>query len=169
VAGVNPGGRRCGHPLYSPAMTRHPPQRHEPQTRADFRRFHRITTRWKDNDVFGHVNNVVYYSFFDTAVTSFLLEHGILDIATSELITVVAETNCRYRRELAFPDLVTVGFRIGHLGRTSVRYELAIFRNEEDEAAAEGHFVHVFVGRATMRPEPIPQRARDALATLVHA
>lgn len=144
------------------AMIRHPPQ-----TRADFRRFHRITTRWKDNDVFGHVNNVVYYSFFDTAVTSFLLERGILDTTTSPLITVVAETTCRYRRELAFPDLVTVGFRVGHLGRSSVRYELAIFRNEEEEAAAEGHFVHVFVARATMRPESIPDAAREALAALV--
>jgi acyl-CoA thioester hydrolase len=145
-------------------MTRTPPE-----TRARFRRFHAITTRWKDNDVFGHVNNVVYYSFFDTAVTSFLLEHGIVDTMASPLICVVAETTCRYRRELAFPDLVTVGFRIAHLGRSSVRYELAIFRNEEHEAAADGHFVHVFVGRRTMRPEPIPEAARAALAELIQA
>ena len=142
-------------------MSRTPPQR-----RDAFRRFHHITTRWKDNDVFGHVNNVVYYSFFDTAVTSFLLERGIVNTTGSKLITVVAETMCRYRRELAFPDLVTVGFRIAHLGRSSVRYDLAIFRNEEDEAAAEGHFVHVFVDRGTLRPEAIPEAARAALAEL---
>jgi len=143
-------------------MTRQPPPR-----RDAFRRFERITTRWKDNDVFGHVNNVVYYSFFDTAVTRFLLERGIIDTEASPLITVVAETTCRYRRELAFPDQVTVGLRAAHLGRSSVRYELAIFRNDEDEAAAEGHFVHVFVGRDSMRPQPIPEAARAALAELL--
>ncbi len=144
-----------------------PMQRDPPATRGAYRRFQSITTRWKDNDVFGHVNNVVYYSFFDTAVTNLLLEHGILSIGESPIIAVVAETACRYRRELAFPDAVTVGLRVAHLGRSSVRYELGIFRNEENEAAAEGHFVHVFVARATMRPEPMPQAARAVLETLL--
>lgn len=142
-------------------MTRPPPAR-----RQQFRRFHPITTRWHDNDVFGHVNNVVYYSFFDTAVTSFLIERGLITLEGAGPVFVVVETGCRYRREIAFPDRVAVGMRVVRLGTSSVRYELAVFRNDEAEAAAEGHFVHVLVEREGMRPRPIPEAARAALAEL---
>jgi acyl-CoA thioester hydrolase len=140
--------------------------RPEPARRNQFRRFHPITTRWHDNDVFGHVNNVVYYSFFDTAVTSFLLERGLIALSGSGPVYVVAETACRFRREIAFPDRVAVGMRIARLGSSSVRYDLAVFRDDDEAAAAEGHFVHVLVERPAMRPLPIPQAARAAFAEL---
>lgn len=140
--------------------------RAQPSRRAEYRRFHAITTRWKDNDAFGHVNNVEYYSFFDTAVTAFLLERGLIRLGGDGPMTLVAETQCRYLRQVAFPDTVAVGMRIAHLGNSSVRYELAVFRGEEDMAAAEGHFVHVFVDRATGRPMPIPAATRAVLAEL---
>jgi acyl-CoA thioester hydrolase len=146
-----------------------PASRPAPSARSAFRRFQAISTRWNDNDVFGHVNNVVYYSFFDTAVTSFLLERRLIDIAASRGIFIVVETMCRFSREIAFPDAVTVGLRVAHIGQTSVRYELGVFRNEENEAAAEGHFVHVYVDRATMRPMPITEAGRAALAELTLA
>jgi len=145
-------------------VTRSPPAR-----RADFRRFEAITTRWKDNDAFGHVNNVVYYSFFDTAVARFLLETGGMPRGPDGVLPVVAETLCRYHREIAFPDRVTVGLRVARIGQSSVRYEIGVFREDEDEAAAEGHFVHVYVDRAAMRPVPIPEDARQALARLLAA
>jgi acyl-CoA thioester hydrolase len=138
-----------------------------PFARADFRAFVTITTRWMDNDAYGHVNNVIYYSWFDTAVNRFLIDHGLLDIAASPVISVVAETGCRYRTPVTYPEEITVGLRVGHLGRTSVRYELAVFRNDEDAAVAEGHFVHVSVDRATMRPVPIPAVMRSHLESLL--
>lgn len=147
-------------------MSRPHMSRPDPGRRAEYRRFHPITTRWEDNDVFGHVNNVVYYSFFDTAVTFFLLERGLL-VREGAVITVVAETRCRFLREIAFPDRVTVGLRVARLGGSSVRYELAVFRGDDDAASAEGHFVHVFVARDTMRPVPIPPAARAALSELL--
>lgn len=134
--------------------------------RADYRLFHAIATRWKDNDVYGHVNNVEYYSYFDTAVNFWLVSRNLLDLAESRLVGIVVETGCRFHAPIAFPDLVTVGVRVAKLGTSSVRYEAAVFRNEETEAAAEGHFVHVFVDRATMRPVPMPHEARQALAEL---
>lgn len=117
--------------------------------------------------MFGHVNNVEYYSYFDTAVTHFLLEAGILAIPLGPVGTVVAETQCRYLRPIAFPDRITVGLRVARLGSSSVRYEIAIFRGDEDQPSAAGHFVHVFVDRATMRPMPIPPQSRAALAALL--
>ncbi len=136
-------------------------------TRADYRFFHAITTRWKDNDVYGHVNNVEYYSFFDTAVNFWLVSRNLLDIADSRVVGIVVETGCRFHAPIAFPDIVTVGIRVGKLGNSSVRYEAAVFRNDAGEAAADGHFVHVFVDRATMRPVPMPDAARQALSELV--
>ncbi len=136
-------------------------------TRADYHWFHTITTRWMDNDVYGHVNNVIYFSYFDTAVSLFEVQHGLIDIETSPIICVVAETLCRYHSSLAFPDRVEVGIRCGRLGTSSVRYEVGVFRNDEDAAAAEGYFVHVFVQRATMRPVPIPEDVRSALRTIL--
>lgn len=127
-----------------------------PSTRADYRWFHAITTRWMDNDAFGHVNNVVYYSWIDTAVNRFLLDHGLLDLAASPVVGIVAETGCRYISQITYPDDVTVGIRVTKLGRSSVRYAVGIFRAAEDVASAEGHFVHVYVDRASMRPLPIP-------------
>ncbi|AWB19601.1 acyl-CoA thioesterase [Methylobacterium currus] len=137
-----------------------------PETRAAYRRFVPITTRWADNDVYGHVNNVVYYAFFDTAVNSVLIAEGALDIANSPVIGLVVETGCRYFRSMAFPDRVTAGIRVAHRGTSSVRYEVGLFRNDDDEAAAQGHFVHVYVDRATQRPVPLPEDLRRVLEPL---
>ena len=122
-----------------------------------------------DNDVYGHVNNVVYYSYFDTVINQYLIEMGGLDPHDGTVVGMAVETGCRFHRSLSFPDLVQAGLRIGHLGRTSVRYEIGIFRNDEPEACADGHFVHVFVERATQRPVPIPEPIRTALSSLIHA
>ncbi len=134
--------------------------------RADYRYFQAITTRWKDNDAFGHVNNVEYYSYFDTAVTYFLVEHDLIGVMGGEIITVVVETGCRFHAPVAFPDRITVGVRVARIGGSSVRYEIAVFRNDEDAAAADGHFVHVYVDRASMRPVPVPAESRAALGTI---
>ncbi|MGY2050980.1 acyl-CoA thioesterase [Methylobacterium sp. JK268] len=143
-------------------MTDRPP----PEPRAAYRRFVPILTRWGDNDVYGHVNNVVYYAFFDTAVNQVLIEEGALDILQSPVIGLVVETGCRYFRPVAFPDRLTAGIRVAHQGRSSVRYEVGLFREDEEEAAAQGHFVHVYVDRATNRPAPLPDALRAVLQTL---
>ncbi|CAB3746958.1 acyl-CoA thioesterase [Paraburkholderia humisilvae] len=139
--------------------------------RADFTALHGVTTRWSDNDIYGHVNNVVYYSYFDTAVNSWLIEAGLLLLSSepdtdTQPIGLVVETQCRYFAPLAFPDTVTVGLRVARIGASSVRYELAIFRNEEDNACAQGHFVHVYVDRVTRRPASLPAAWRQRLETL---
>ncbi len=144
-----------------------PTTRPSPTTRADYRYFQTITTRWQDNDAFGHVNNVVYYSWIDTAVNMFLIEQGILELGASEIVGVVAETNLRYLREIAYPDPITVGVRVERLGNSSVRYVSAVFRADEDVASAEGFFVHVYVARATMKPTPIPQAQRAAFQSIM--
>ncbi len=144
--------------------TRHPPGR-----RADYRWFHAITTRWMDNDVFQHVNNVNYFSYFDTAVTYYEMSEHVIGLLDGPTHCVVAEVTCRYHSSLSFPDRVTVGVRVAHIGRSSVRYDLAVFRNDEDIAAAEGHFVHVFVERGSQRPVPIPDEARGKLQHLLVA
>lgn len=137
-----------------------------PGRRADYRLFRTITTRWMDNDVYGHVNNVTYYSYFDTAVSGYLVESGAIDIRASQVIGYAVESQCRYFAPMAFPDTVTAGIRIGHRGRSSVRYEIGLFRGEEDVASAEGHFVHVYVDRATSRPVPLPDGLLRVLAVL---
>jgi len=137
-----------------------------PARRADFRYFHALSTRWKDNDVFGHVNNVEYYSFFDSCVCTHLLESGLLHITGSDAIPVVVESRCTYHASAAFPDRITVGMRVGRMGGSSVRYELAVFRNDDDSAAAEGYFTHVYVARETMRPVPLPDAVRATLRPL---
>lgn len=126
-----------------------------------------IQTRWMDNDVYGHVNNVTYYSYFDTAVNGYLIERGALDIQKSTVIGLVVETSCRYRAPLSFPDAITAGIRVARLGTTSVRYEIALFRSGESEAAAEGHFIHVYVDRETRRPVPLPEPLKAALLPLL--
>ena len=138
-----------------------------PDSRRDYRHFHEITTRWMDNDVYQHVNNVVYYSFFDTAVGQYLISTGALDVQSSPVIGLVAETRCQYFSSLSFPSKVHVGLRVGRLGTSSVRYEIAIFRDGDDVAAAQGHFIHVYVDRSTSRPVPLPDRLRQVLAPLV--
>jgi acyl-CoA thioester hydrolase len=138
-----------------------------PSTRAEYRYFQTITTRWQDNDMFGHVNNVVYYSWIDTAVNNFLIENGILELGSSEIVGVVAETNLRYLREVAYPDPITVGVRVEKLGTSSVRYRSAVFRRDDEIASAEGFFVHVYVARATMTPTPIPAAQRAAFESIM--
>src|SRR3984957_15290391 len=138
-----------------------------PQRRAAYRHFLVVPTRWMDNDLYGHVNNVVYYSYFDTVINRYLIAEGGLDITAGEVIGVAAESPCRYRRAVPFPAGLAAGLRVGKLGRTSVRYEIGIFAPDEEEAAAEGWFVHVFVDRATRRPAALPDRLRGALERIL--
>ncbi|MBP0618043.1 acyl-CoA thioesterase [Jiella mangrovi] len=135
-------------------------RRPEPARRATFPLFRPLATRWADNDIYGHMNNVVHYSLFDTAVNGWLIEAGLLDLEAGEEIGLVVETGCRYHGELAFPDEVTAGIGISRLGRSSVRYEIALFRGDAEEAAAEGFFVHVNVDRKTRRPVAIGEARR---------
>ncbi len=132
-------------------------------SRAGYRHFLSIPTRWMDNDLYGHVNNVVYYAWIDTVVNRYLIDEGGLDIHAGQVVGVAAEGGCRYFAPVTYPDTVDAGLRIARLGTSSVTYEVGIFRQGEDAAAAAGHFVHVFVDRATMRPCPIPERIRAAL------
>jgi len=138
-----------------------------PDTRHAYRHFDDITTRWMDNDAYGHVNNVVYYSYFDTVVNAYLIGKGALDIAKSPVIGLVVETHCNFFSAIAFPDKVRAGLRVGHIGTSSVRYEIGLFRNDEDVAAAQGHFVHVYVDRATGKPVALPEKLQAALKPLV--
>jgi len=140
--------------------------RAKPHERADYRHFQPITTRWIDNDAYGHINNVVYYAFFDTVVNTWLIEQGALDIATSPVVGYVVETGCNYFAPLTYPEPVFVGLRVAAVGRSSVRYEIALFAADAPTAAAQGHFVHVYVDRATQRPVPIPEALERALRPL---
>jgi acyl-CoA thioester hydrolase len=135
--------------------------------RAGYRRFLTIPTRWMDNDCYGHVNNVTYYSYFDTVVNQHLIVEGGLDIAAGSAIGLVAETMCKFRKPLSFPDTVDAGLRVAKIGTSSVRYEIGLFRQGEDEPVATGYFVHVWVDRATSRPVPVPPAIRAALEPLV--
>lgn len=134
--------------------------------RSDYRWFTTITTRWIDNDVYRHVNNVNYYAFFDTAVGAFSLERNILEIGKTPVVGLVVETGCQYFAPIAFPDLVHAGLRIARIGHSSVRYEIGIFRNDEDVASAQGFFVHVYVDEKTRTSARIPDRVRDAMAVI---
>ena len=134
--------------------------------RSAFAHFCAIPTRWMDNDVYGHVNNVHYYSYFDTAVNRLLIERGVLDIHRGEVVGFVVETGCAYFAPVAFPDTVHAGVRVAKLGNSSVRYEIALYRNDDPLPAAAGHFTHVYVDRASNRPVPIPDATRALLATL---
>jgi acyl-CoA thioester hydrolase len=138
-----------------------------PELRSTYRHFRTITTRWMDNDVYGHVNNVQHYSFFDTVVNGYLVAAGALDPPTSPVIGLVVETRCNYFESLSFPDEVQAGLRVARIGESSVRYEIGLFRGEAAQAAAQGHFVHVYVDRATRRPVPLPQSLRRVLEPLV--
>ena len=136
-------------------------------TRSDFPQFLEITTRWMDMDPYGHLNIVVHDSLFDSTVNAWLIEKGALDIEKGEVIGLVVETGCHYFAPLTYPDPVIAALRVAHLGRSSVRYEIGLFAPKSDAAAAQGHFVHVYVDRASRRPVELPPRLRDALLPLL--
>jgi acyl-CoA thioester hydrolase len=142
------------------------PDRPTRPDRSAFRLFRPVPTRWMDNDAYGHVNNVHYYSYFDTAVNGWLVEQGLLAIDESPVIGLVVESGCTYFESVAFPDALEAGIAVAHLGRSSVRYRIGIFKAGAELAAAQGHFVHVYVDRATQRPVEIPAQARAALKDL---
>ena len=147
-------------------MSTQAPARIEPEPRSAYKAFRSIGTRWMDNDAYGHVNNVVYYSWFDTAVNAYLIEHGVLDIHHGEAIGLVVETQCNYFSPLAFPQTVEAGLRVARLGSSSVRYEVALFAQDQDLCAARGHFVHVYVDRVSRRPVSLAQPLKQLLETL---
>ena len=132
------------------------------ETRDKYLHFMSLQTRWMDNDIYGHVNNVTYYSYFDTIVNSFLIDEGGFDPHRDTVIGIAVETMCSFKKSIAFPDSIDAGLRVGKLGNTSVRYEVGIFLENESEASASGYFVHVFVDRATNQPVPIPVSFRAA-------
>lgn len=136
------------------------------EQRAAYHYFRRVPTRWMDNDVYGHVNNVVYYSYFDTVVNAFLVHEGGLDVESGSIIGLCVESQCRYHAPVSFPDVLDAGLRVAKIGRSSVRYEVGIFRAGQDIAAAQGHFVHVFVDRVSRRPVDLPEQIREALTRL---
>lgn len=135
--------------------------------RADYRYFQPISTRWHDNDLYGHVNNVTYYSFFDSAVNTYLIEQGGLDIHEGGVVGFVVSSSCDYFASITFPERIEIGLRVGKLGNSSVQYELAVFKQNEGEACAAGRFVHVFVDRQSNRPVAIPDGLRKALSVLL--
>ncbi|MGO4523287.1 acyl-CoA thioesterase [Microvirga sp. 2MCAF35] len=143
------------------------PDRPTRPDRSAFRLFRPIATRWMDNDAYGHVNNVHYYSYFDSAVNGWLVERGLLAIAESPVIGLVVESGCTYFESVAFPEALEAGIAVTHLGRSSVRYRIGIFRSGAEQAAAQGHFVHVYVDRATQRPVEIPPDTRALLSELL--
>ena len=143
------------------------PAKPQPEHRSSYRVFRSIGTRWMDNDAYGHVNNVVYYSWFDTAVNAFLIEQGVLDIHQGDTIGLVIETQCNYFAPLAFPQMVEAGIRVAKLGKSSVRYEVGLFAQGSDTAAAQGHFIHVYVDKANRRPVALPDNLKSLLETLV--
>lgn len=137
-----------------------------PSLRSAYRVFRTITTRWADNDAYGHMNNVVHYALFDTAVNGWLIDNGLLDLRGGDRIGMVAETGCRYFSEAAYPDTISAGVRVARLGTSSVRYEVGLFRNDETMAFAEGFFIHVYVDRRTRRPQPMDATMRSALESI---
>jgi acyl-CoA thioester hydrolase len=142
------------------------PDKPQPSPRSAYRVFRSIGTRWMDNDAYGHVNNVVYYSWFDTVVNGHLIEQGALDVQHGEVIGLVIETRCNYFSSIAFPQTVEAGLRVAHIGRSSVRYEVGLFVKGEPLTAARGHFVHVYVERSTRRPAALPEKLKSVLESL---
>lgn len=137
------------------------------EVRGDYLYFTRVNTRWMDNDAYGHINNAVYYSYFDTVVNQHAIEYGGFDLSRADAIGLVLESRCRYHYSAAFPETLDAGLRVGHLGNSSVRYELAMFRQGQAHPAVTGHFVHVFVNRDSRRPCPIPESLRSRLQQLL--
>ena len=140
--------------------------KHKPSTRDDYIAFSTITTRWFDNDVYGHMNNTIHYQLFDTAVHEYLLKQGILNSKSGSTVFLVVETGCKYFSELAFPDVISAGIKVRKLGSSSVTYDIGLFRGDADQASAQGHFVHVNVDRVTRRPVNINDENRDKLKLL---
>ncbi|HEX5750442.1 MAG TPA: thioesterase family protein [Archangium sp.] len=136
------------------------------ETSDRYRYFLPITTRWMDNDAYGHINNVTYYSYFDTVANHFLIHEGGLDIVSSPIIGLVVESRCTYKAPLAYPDRLRAGLRVDKLGNRSVTYGIGIFKEGEEQAAAHGYFVHVFVDRQSRKAVPMPERMREALARI---
>jgi acyl-CoA thioester hydrolase len=136
------------------------------ENRDRYKYYLSIPTRWMDNDIYGHVNNVIYYSYFDTVINEYLIRSGVLDIHDGGVIGIAVETHCQFHKSLEFPDLIEAGLRVGKLGNSSVRYEIGLFKQGVDDPAATGHFVHVFVDRANMRPVPLPPATRAVLSKL---
>ena len=141
--------------------------RSQPDTRDRYRHFVTITTRWADNDAYRHVNNVVYYSFFDTAVNQYMLSERVLDLDVGATVSLVVDTACTYFSPISYPDIVHCGLRVVHLGSSSVRYEIGVFRNHDPLAAARGHYVHVCCDRTTMQPVQMPAPLKTALGKLI--
>lgn len=141
-------------------------KRTPPTTRGDYRDFRKIPTRWMDNDIYGHMNNVVHYSLFDTAINGWLVEKGLLDFHQGARVGLVVETGCQYFAEMAFPDVISAGIRVDTIGNSSVRYGIGLFANEDQEASAEGFFIHVYVDRETRRPVAHDAAFRDILSEL---
>ena len=138
-----------------------------PDTRADYKHFQAMPTRWADNDVYGHVNNSVYYFFFDTLVNEWLINEGLLEIGKSETIGLVVETSCNFFSPITYPDIIHGGLRVTKIGSSSVRYEIGLFRNDDDSCAAKGHFVHVYVDEASRRPVKVSDDMRAKLDSIV--
>ncbi len=138
-----------------------------PTTRAQYRAFSTLTTRWIDNDIYGHMNNAVHYQLFDTAVNGHLLEKGVLDLKLGKTVFLVVETGCQYFKELAFPDIITAGIKVSKLGTSSVTYAVGLFSGDENVAAAQGHFVHVNVNRQTRRPSELSSETINYLNSLM--
>ena len=138
-----------------------------PPCRADFKSFSVIETRWDDNDIYGHLNNTVHYRIFDTVINSFLLKQSMLDFRNGKEVFLIVETGCQYFAELAYPDVIDIGYRVGHLGTSSVRYELGLFRKNEDIASAAGHFIHVNVDKKSRTTQPISAHGRNCLSALM--
>jgi acyl-CoA thioester hydrolase len=147
-------------------MSASTPEKPQPEGRAGYKAFRSIATRWMDNDAYGHVNNVVYYSWFDSAVNAHLIEQGALDIQHGETIGLVIETQCNYFAPVEFPQVVETGIRVARMGQSSVRYEVGVFLQGGERTVAKGHFVHVYVDRATRRPAPLPARLKSVLEAL---
>jgi len=137
------------------------------RSRCEYRHFLTLPTRWQDNDAYGHINNAAYYGFIDTAVNRYLIDGGFLDWEKGEVIGLVAENGCRYAKPMAFPDPVTVGLCVTRIGNSSVHYEAGLFSGDDEDASAEGYYVHVYVDRATTRPAPLPDALRSLLEPLV--
>jgi len=147
-------------------MNERSPEKPQPEGREAYKAFRTISTRWMDNDAYGHVNNVVYYSWFDTVVNAHLIEQGALDIHHGETIGLVIETQCNYFAPVEFPQVVEAGLRVAKLGSSSVRYEVGLFLQGESMTAAKGHFIHVYVDRASRRPTALPERLKRVLEAL---
>ncbi|KZK76038.1 Thioesterase superfamily protein [Pseudovibrio sp. Ad13] len=143
------------------------PKKPAAHTRAHYAFFSDVQTRWEDNDVYGHINNAVYYSYFDSAVNAYLIENDALNIHEGDEIGLVVESGCQYFSEIAYPEKIDIGLRVGHLGNSSVRYELALFAQDAERAAAQGFFTHVYVDRATRRPQTLSGNLRTALEGLL--